>query len=161
MERKLAVKIYWQKSCTNLLPTVCIAIRQNFPQVTPVLERELVPSLTCYDSERFQYDAVELLQTLPPTHLALYVLGDDLYHPGYRFLYGAGMAGKAVVSKHRPATLEGFCKEVCHELGHALGLEHCGQHCLMQTSVSEIQLENKGQHFCPACQKKLQQNCTA
>jgi len=154
-QEKWQLKIYWQDSCRRLLPPVKQTIRQNLPRLEPVEAAELTPDQACYDSSRVQYDAVELLQTLPPAALTLYIVDEDLYYPGYEYLYGASLSGRAVVSSFRTCSVDGFCKEVCHELGHALGLEHCRQTCLMQTAQSERQLTTKAKCFCPACQKKL------
>ena len=151
--RRLA--IYWQEDCENILPLVIDSIRKNFPFLSPEKREVLALNHTCYDPFRSQYDAVELLKTLPNDQISLYLITEDIYFPGYRYLYGAGLTNKAIVSNYRIRTQEGYCKEVCHEMGHVLGLKHCLHHCLMQTSTSEAEIESKGENFCAACQAQL------
>ena len=60
-----------------------------------------------------------------------------------------------MVSKFRPNTVGELVKEVCHYVGHAMGLTHCKQKCLMHVSRSERHLERKPLHLSFSCQEKV------
>lgn len=148
--------IYWQRECGERLSEVMETVRRHFPMLEPVRAEEREPEARAYDPSRYQYDAAELLRGIPDGELSLYLVKGDLYYPGYRYLYGAAAEGKAVVSDFRPDTGEGYRKEICHEIGHALGLPHCKRDCVMHVARSERELEHKGGEFCSRCRKMLE-----
>lgn len=150
------IEIYWQREYEDRLPEVMETVRRHFPMLEPVRAEERRPKVTAYDPSRYQYDAAELLRGIPGEGLCLYLVKGDLYYPGYRYLYGAAAEGMAVVSDFRPDTEEGFRKEICHEIGHALGLPHCRKDCVMHVARSERELEHKSGEFCSHCRKMLE-----
>lgn len=149
------IHIFWQNGLEDRLMPVQELLQVHFPMLSFAAERQREPAVSCYDPSRYQYDAAGLLRELPDDGICLHLLHVDLYYPGYRYLYGAAVPGKAVVSDFRPDTAAGFYKEICHELGHALGLNHCKNKCIMHVSRSEWELEQKQHEFCSSCQKQL------
>ena len=147
--------VHYQKECRTDADQLIRQLPMLFPGIQPVMGKEFaLPDEAC-DPSRFQYDAAWLLRRLSDQECSLWIVKEDLYYPGFRFLYGAALKGKAVVSTFRPDTSEGFLKEAAHELGHALGLSHCKNKCIMHPSASEVALEQKPLCFCPACQMQL------
>jgi archaemetzincin len=151
------LNIYWQPQCDELLNDVIDCLKKAFPwlELTDAGCKQVQDN--DYDPSRYQYDALSLLEHLPDDKLAIWIVSDDIYHPGYRYLYGAALANKAVVSSFRPDTLDEFKKEVCHEVGHILGLKHCTGKCFMHVSRNGKQLEKKPLLLCNSCQKKINQ----
>lgn len=125
-----------------------------------------------YDSKRRQYRAQPFLDTLdtfvPPNLHGLALVNYDLFVPGRYFIFGvAQQGGHALVAlpRLRPsfyklptddaAYFERVTKEVIHELGHILKLNHCTQFCVMRFSNTLADTDQKPGQFCPRCKKAL------
>lgn len=120
---------------------------------------------------RGRVNAELALERVPPPGqgVALGVLRSDLFLPGRRFVFGLAHlgGGKAVVSlarlgdSRKPLFRERWVKEALHEVGHALGLEHCesllrnGRSCVMRFSPSLAFVDEKGGGFCASCARRL------
>jgi archaemetzincin len=113
-----------------------------------------------------------MLQQTKPGNVSL-VLGVtdcDLYLPPLNFAFGEAdqRSGVAVISVARlreefyghPVNDELFRRrmitEGVHEVGHALGLDHCPDPgCVMHFSNTLSDTDRKGAGFCANCQKQL------
>jgi archaemetzincin len=126
-----------------------------------------------YDPSRGQHASGAILAGLggPERRRETIVLGVtsvDLFAPGLNFVFGEAQPAerKCVISVARlgltpggkpaaPGLLkERALKEAVHEIGHVLGLGHCGRRtCVMFFSNSILDTDRKGRGFCPACRR--------
>lgn len=139
-----------------------------------VLGEELPLPASGYHANRRQYLAeafLPLLRGLQENRdLVLAVTDVDLYTPGLNFVFGLAdpRSQSAVISLTRlrpefygqPPDPQLFhlrvLKEAVHELGHLLGLGHCGRPaCIMFFSNQLADTDRKGPGFCSECQDKL------
>ncbi len=109
--------------------------------------------------------ALERVKEESGEELVLGVTERDLYVPELNFVFGLAspLEGVGVVStarleeKGEKKYLERAVKEVVHEAGHLLGLEHChNEECVMHFSNSLAETDRKGREFCRGCKGKIQ-----
>jgi archaemetzincin len=147
-------------------------LRHHFEDVTIHPESLTVPEGS-YAKERRQFQAKPFLDTLENcvshSEHALGIVNHDLFVPELNFIFGsAQFGGNAIVAL--PRLRQSFyglqddddlffrrtVKEVFHELGHAMGLRHCTNHCVMIFSNSLADTDNKPSDYCPDCLSKLE-----
>lgn len=126
-----------------------------------------------YDLRRRQHHSGKVLQWLlahgPGAGTKVLGVTDvDLFIPILTFVFGEAQlgGGAAVVSTARLAesgpladarlSLERLAKECVHELGHAMGLVHCGTtRCAMSRSASVRDVDGKHAALCDDCKSRL------
>lgn len=130
-------------------------------KTTEVLHRPPAAVQGAWNVRRNQYNASRLLAHLLGSTssaapacpvLSLWLVSADLYVAGMNFVFGVAHPGKAaVLSTARLTTIELIVKEAIHELGHALGLPHCTNECVMQFSNSLAEAGAKPATLCGRC----------
>lgn len=128
---------------------------------------------------RRQYDAEKIMSILSRTHEAkfidkevptLFITEADIYYAGLNFVFGLEDPEKrcAIISLARlkqefydgspnlTVLADRTVKEAVHEIGHYLGLDHCGHSwCVMNFSPSVSDVDAKQKTFCKDCKVKL------
>ncbi|GBF09598.1 archaemetzincin [Aeropyrum pernix] len=143
-----------------------------FPSLWLASTDPLEPPIEAYSWERMQFDAEKVNEHI---HSVLYdyvregiriigVVDADGYIPGFNFVFGLASTalGVATVYTRRLKTggnglyMERLLKEVLHEAGHLLGLDHCSnRECVMSFSRSVEEVDRKAPLFCSSCKAKL------
>lgn len=130
------------------------------------------PPSILYDGWRKQYRSEEVLRYLIAWRresLVVAVVKDDAYVYGYNYVFGHAdpERGVCVVYTKRIYGHGGgeyllrLAKEVLHELGHLLGLEHCSnRECVMSFSRNLVEVDRKKPLFCSSCMAKLDRSPT-
>ena len=124
------------------------------------------------DARRRQHASGRVLKWLlekgPPRTKVLGITDVDLFIPILTFVFGEAQLGgaAAVVSTARlkeplpvrdaRLVIERLAKEAIHELGHAMGLVHCGTpDCAMGRSASVRDVDSKRGSLCGGCRAQL------
>lgn len=160
----------------EVVHTVCDALKSIYNIQTVVEYPQKLPRQS-YDYSRDQYNAAgftEIAEYGPHTK-NIVVTDLDLFAHQSKFIFGqAHLAGRASVistcrlnpdfyecdggqalisdEMYEGMYQERVAKEAVHEVGHMLGLRHCGNNrCAMSFSSTIDEVDTKGKDLCPDC----------
>jgi len=120
-----------------------------------------------YNILRKQYDPTGFISSLielnsSDSDYRIGIVGVDIYTHSTNFIFGIAnpLLRSAIVSLFRlsgPRLEERLGKEVVHETGHLLGLDHCGDpSCVMHFSNTIEDTDNKGMSLCIQCRREIE-----
>lgn len=151
------------------------ALRSVFEADVSMQSGEELPE-DAYDAGRDQYRAelfIELASRVGAGDKNIAVTSEDLYYRRRNYVFGlAYLDGNgSVVSTYRLQTSsdggistrsaedvfsDRVRKEVIHEVGHTLGLDHCeNNRCVMNFSPTVREVDVKEEHLCGTCQRAV------
>ncbi|MFB6142275.1 MAG: archaemetzincin family Zn-dependent metalloprotease [Halorientalis sp.] len=151
------------------------ALRSVYDCEVRIADQQSIPE-GAFDRSRNQYRAeqfIELVSSAGTGDKNIGITAQDLYYRRRNYVFGlAYLNGTgSVISTHRLQTSsdgglstksdgEVFSdrvrKEVVHEVGHTLGLEHCdNSKCVMSFSPTVREVDVKEEHLCGTCSREL------
>jgi archaemetzincin len=150
-------------------------LRSVYDCEVTIHDSQPVPS-GAHDPAREQYRAeefIELASRIGSGEKNIAITDHDLYYRRRNYVFGlAYLSGNgSVISTYRLQTSSdgGFSnkpaseifsdrvrKEVVHEIGHTLGLEHCdNSRCVMNFSPTVREVDVKEENLCGSCQRMV------
>lgn len=97
------------------------------------------------------------LNRVSDSSLSLWIVDRKIFYPDSGEIFGCAARRSALISRDG-LDLELLAKEVLHEIGHLMGLDHCQGHCIMSLSSTLDQARAKSPFLCAGCASKLAAN---
>ena len=151
------------------------ALRSVYDAEVTVADTQSIPE-GAFDRNRNQYRAeqfIELADRVGRGEKNIGITPQDLYYRRRNYVFGLAYLNGAgsVVSTHRLRTSsdggisskpseevfdDRVRKEVIHEVGHTLGLDHCDNNrCVMSFSPTVREVDVKEEHLCGTCSTEI------
>jgi len=158
--KSFTCEMFYSETSDKEIQQIKSALSSTFENALNIVmggELELIKN--AYNQQRGQYNVESLLRYLlenKKEDTALWVISMDLYCRDMNFVFGYASYHKgAVLSTYRLSSQKLKEKESIHEVGHILGLNHCGNRCVMQFSNSLFEAKMKPSFLCENCKRKI------
>ncbi|UXD21368.1 peptidase M54 [Ignicoccus pacificus DSM 13166] len=161
---------------TELIYEAADAIASEYGLKVIVDPFKVEPPMETFNWERLQYLAsaltMKLAQEKARGEFLVFLVDADAYESGLNFVFGIALprigAASVFLKRLRPSFygepedwnlfVSRVRKEVNHELGHLIGLDHCpNPRCVMSFSNSILDVDRKSENLCEDCKLKARE----